>query len=1712
MSADNGSGDCSESTPLTAKPVVDAADDTSEEEDGGVPPLPPRSLPPSAWRAQPVYALYAAIVLLVLCFCAALWSLLPPSSSPQSASRQLQPSAAQVATGPLASLGNWLQGPAQGSSCRSERWLEFSCLGAALGGLEHGEELVGSQSLSGLYAVVRAQLLAAASERRLFLNTTGCDAVRDMDKGEERDAGLLCCDWQRYFRPLPPCEPPAAAAAASLRASAFTAAAVVSFDPSQHCLWDDELWSRMRALYPAVSPLQAVQAVTRSLLRPSASFARHLSALEALLPASPPPLFLHIPPLPPRRTRRAARTLPADAFINAARYGSSAANASSLVVIAGRQHVQELSAALRHLQVTDLLTVLSEFWATRRQREHAVAVSVVLLSASLAQRWLGLWSSVLPQLALLASPRADAPLLADLEGEVWTGSCWSFAPHVFRAEHTPPAGFNIPAMTALLSSSPSSPSAPLPLTELVLVLGNDVSSVMELERLLLRSSAFALQPSTQLSAAYSQLFARVDVDYPSSRASLIQQLRELAASKPPSRLLLSYTPPDGPAERALTHYHQPSLLASLLSFHSLPLSLRVLVLVTQPEPLLRSRLLQAQQAGVPLIDRLLPEGKVVRDVLSGVEAELKAMDPSLWRVFQHERLFRSHVDEDGRSLARWLQLDAQREELAVAAISRLPQQRSEQLFPPQAQLSQLEQLAVTDLLAAAPSMQLFHTAGGGGYDYHRSALGAMTQRSSERRHEDRQRPAPSMAERLQRLQHGDDCSAARVLVFDGFGGWEAPSSSASSQLLQLLQSLSLALAAGRRLLVPAVPGSVTDFLQPMSECSLEALGMQAVRSAEGGWRLEGAGLATAASDPLSEQRVVVGRGAVLDVAYLAAWNAQLSDSSRYLSLHDWVGELLRFILRPVPELGAAARADSEQVDAAVLVPAVVSQPLSWYVSLISAVVTSRSLRRLRISSAFTAFQHVPTAAFLPLLELNTAAPQSERGQGQAMVEVICRELRAVHPELELVAVQRSSGQRIKDGLRELLQASRAPLLLGSMGSLDGFVLAALVPSSAWLDFFAYHFASSLLALNAHSQRSGREQQLQPSSLPAGVLKKTVESAHCRFLYVAGLEGTGHHSLGHLLASTRRFSGSTLVSDWLEADSRLGLRIWRMFSNSLLKDWDEGRRLLAARIPQLLQERCRPRVDGSYPTFVLNTMEDNKAGEQSWPNMDAHNKASLHTSLPVLAALFQQQGADFRVLVLTRAPGSLLASTALHRRFAAHIVGRSAAFLYEARVLRSNLASLDSDLQAIDPRFVLKLALDQLPLAPLLIARRLAAHLALAPQAARELEQAALRTAERMAHSHPEDQWLNEMTEPQAAASYDMLGLPSLSLPITADFRFAAGSIGGRDSQSEGGCRRGSLTLRHEARQATLAGLQHSGLQYAVALIEESTAVLSSAHTFDRTLPSSPARHLARYTALQLVSAELQETPIRAGPLAAAPPAPSVLLTRNPLDIALTAAFSSLSHDGFMSQVWGWPSERLELLLRRSRLRLQEAGRDALLQVGEAYTRWADDWQVARRRKETLHSGSSSDGVLLVRMEDLLSSDSALRQLLHALQLTPHTEAMRCLSDASWSLSRPARLLSPSPPLGSLTVSGHYALNESRLSLQQRLLSSSVLAHSSASSPFSLLALLPADAFAAFRSTVDAAATAIEGADWLLYCQEVETLLRDQQKSAHSRTVHTLLNV
>ena len=384
-----------------------------------------------------------------------------------------------------------------------------------------------------------------------MLDRHGCDALSASrpsgnGTGPEWSHALLCCSWDRYLAPLHSCPHPNPSLGHSgAVGSAFSVAPVAVYSARQQCLGQEELWAALRSDWPAASQLSVVQAVASQLLRPASVFASHLLALLPLLPSpSDPTLLLHVPTraaidaVPGERGRsghRQARSQTLSSYLSVLRHHAASVPASSLLLLVEREQiVQEVSAALPQLAVTPLLSVLAQYWERAEQRaeglQHAVAVSAVLLAAALASEWVGEWSSVLTQLAVAASARAGGVRVWDVNGERWTPSCWSAAPHLFTAHLVPPAPSNIPAVHALLSSSPARALSPVaPCAQLVIVLGLSLpGSGVELLQDWLRSSpAFGLQQDDELSAAYSALFGVV-----SRSVAEYGELRVAAAVRP----------------------------------------------------------------------------------------------------------------------------------------------------------------------------------------------------------------------------------------------------------------------------------------------------------------------------------------------------------------------------------------------------------------------------------------------------------------------------------------------------------------------------------------------------------------------------------------------------------------------------------------------------------------------------------------------------------------------------------------------------------------------------------------------------------------------------------------------------------------------------------------------------------------------------------------------------------------------------------------------------------------------------------------------------------------------------------------------------------------------------------------------------------------------------------------------------------------------------
>ena len=115
---------------------------------------------------------------------------------------------------PLAAFFNQLQHEHCADSSSSPptytkpvRSLLYSCSTNAVR-LEHADELYEQHSLAGLYSMLRAATLAAASNRTLFIDDSHCNDVRSLPEGAARDAGLLCCEWRSLFQPLSSCAVP----------------------------------------------------------------------------------------------------------------------------------------------------------------------------------------------------------------------------------------------------------------------------------------------------------------------------------------------------------------------------------------------------------------------------------------------------------------------------------------------------------------------------------------------------------------------------------------------------------------------------------------------------------------------------------------------------------------------------------------------------------------------------------------------------------------------------------------------------------------------------------------------------------------------------------------------------------------------------------------------------------------------------------------------------------------------------------------------------------------------------------------------------------------------------------------------------------------------------------------------------------------------------------------------------------------------------------------------------------------------------------------------------------------------------------------------------------------------------------------------------------------------------------------------------------------
>ena len=187
--------------------------------------------------------------------------------------------------------------------------------------------------------------------------------------------------------------------------------------------------------------------------------------------------------------------------------------------------------------------------------------------------------------------------------------------------------------------------------------------------------------------------------------------------------------------------------------------------------------------------------------------------------------------------------------------------------------------------------------------------------------------------------------------------------------------------------------------------------------------------------------------------------------------------------------------------------------------------------------------------------------------------------------------------------------------------------------------------------------------------------KVTVSSQVRFVFVAGLEGTGHHAMTDL---TKR-CGATCVADggisrnlYTNGDHPKGAFVFGdqtaaqivAHRNATVAAFRQQAAALGSGPPRLVFLNCKRRTTGQVM--------------MSYPTLGGPDKVLHRPDVRVLAELAEEAGVDLRVVVLQRNALDILMSTTIHRKFGSDT--------HEASVLADNALALAAQLRAVDSAF------------------------------------------------------------------------------------------------------------------------------------------------------------------------------------------------------------------------------------------------------------------------------------------------------------------------------------------------------------------------------------------------------------------------------------------
>jgi hypothetical protein len=197
-----------------------------------------------------------------------------------------------------------------------------------------------------------------------------------------------------------------------------------------------------------------------------------------------------------------------------------------------------------------------------------------------------------------------------------------------------------------------------------------------------------------------------------------------------------------------------------------------------------------------------------------------------------------------------------------------------------------------------------------------------------------------------------------------------------------------------------------------------------------------------------------------------------------------------------------------------------------------------------------------------------------------------------------------------------------------------------------------------------------------------VVKKDAVSSKVRFVFFAGLEGSGHHGVNSAYKECGVMCASAkAVAQELYAGGNTP-------HGAFVYGDQTDEQVRAHRAAAIDAFRRVEAEHGSGPArLVFVNGGEGTNGEMSYPNFSGSDKFLHNPDVTVLARLAEDAGVDLRVVVLRRGAEDILRSTTVHRHF-----GTEA---HEAAVLAESAAYLAAQLRMLDPAFVECVTIDAL---------------------------------------------------------------------------------------------------------------------------------------------------------------------------------------------------------------------------------------------------------------------------------------------------------------------------------------------------------------------------------------------------------------------------------